>query len=218
MLWVFDVNETMLDLTRLDEVFSRHTGRVGLVQQWFELLIHAALVSAATGEYHDFAQLGADSARAITRASGVEFDDSALAELAATMRSLPAHPDVADGLAALRAHGHRLVALANSPHAVVDTQLAHAGLAELFDRIYSVEDAGALKPAPAPYRHVLDTEQTDARQAVMVAAHDWDIAGAQAVGMRTVFVARGNRTPLPAWPAPDAVIPDLTSAATALPD
>ena len=129
------------------------------------------------------------------------------------MRSLPAHPDVAGGLSALRAQGHRLVALANSPHPVVDAQLDHAGLADHFDRIYSVEDAAALKPAPVSYHHVLDAERTPARDAVMVAAHDWDIAGAQAVGMRTVFIARGNRTPLPGWPAPDAVVPDLTAAA-----
>jgi 2-haloacid dehalogenase len=47
----------------------------------------------------------------------------------------------------------------------------------------------------------------------MVAAHDWDIAGAQAVGMRTVFIARGGRRPLPDWPTPDATIADLSTIA-----
>jgi hypothetical protein len=43
----------------------------------------------------------------------------------------------------------------------------------------------------------------DAEQAVMVAAHDGDIVVAQAAGMRTAFVARGDRVPLPDWPTPD---------------
>jgi 2-haloacid dehalogenase len=69
-----------------------------------------------------------------------------------------------------------------------------------------------LKPAPAAYRMVLQAEAVSAEHAVMVAAHDWDIAGAQAVGMQTVFVARGDRVPLPGWPPPTRTAPDLVRA------
>ena len=44
----------------------------------------------------------------------------------------------------------------------------------------------------------------------MSARHDWDIAGAQAVGMRTAYLTRGARDPLPGWPAPDVIASDLT--------
>lgn len=212
MLWVFDVNETMLDLSPLDEVFAEHTGASHLRTRWFDLLIHAALATTAAGEYRDFAQLGVASARAVTQAHGTPLDDAAIAHLGATMRTLPAHPDTSAALTALRERGERVVALANSPQAVVDVQLRHACIAPLFHAIYSVERAGMLKPAPAPYRMVLQAEAVSAEQAVMVAAHDWDIAGAQAVGMRTAFVARGDRTPLPGWPTPDLTGPDLIQA------
>ncbi len=47
----------------------------------------------------------------------------------------------------------------------------------------------------------------------MMAAHDWDIAGAQAVGMRTVFIAREGRRPLAGNPPPTIVADDLEDAA-----
>ena len=215
MLWVFDVNETLLDLSPLDGVFEAHTGTPGLRAEWFDLLIRSALVVTASGGYQDFAALGATCARAVARTHGADFGEAAVAELAATMRALPAHPEVPAALAALRERGHRLVALGNSPQAVVDAQLAHARLAPPLQAVYSVQRAGVLKPGPAAYRLVLDAEGVAADQAVMVAAHDWDIAGAQAAGMRTVFLTRGHGRPLPAAPEPDVVAADLTGAIAA---
>ncbi|HEV8571176.1 MAG TPA: haloacid dehalogenase type II [Actinoplanes sp.] len=212
MLWVFDVNETMLDLSPLDEVFAKHTGVPHLRTRWFDLLIRAALATTAAGSYRDFAQLGIACARVVAQAHGKPLDESAIAELGAAMRTLPAHPDTHTALTALRERGERLVALANSPQATVDAQLQHAGIAPLFNAIYSAERAGMLKPAPAAYRMVLQAEAVSAEHAVMVAAHDWDIAGAQAVGMQTVFVARGDRVPLPGWPPPTRTAPDLVRA------
>jgi HAD superfamily hydrolase (TIGR01493 family) len=122
--------------------------------------------------------------------TGAELDDAAIGQLGATMRALPARPEVPAALAALRARGHRLVVLGNSPAAVVAAQLEHAGLAAVFDATYSAEAVEALKSAPAAYRFVMEAERVAPTGAVMVAAHYWDIAGAQAVGMRTIYVAR----------------------------
>lgn len=211
MLWVFDINETMLDLAPLDAVFEE-AGLPGRRTDWFDLLIRTALVTTATGQYRDFGQLGGAVIKSIAEQDGVTLADDVPQRLGAALRSLPAHPEVAGALTALRDRGQRVVALGNSPAAVIDAQLDGAGLRPLFDGVYSVEQAGMLKPGPAPYKHVLDSEGVDAAGAVMVAAHDWDIAGAQAVGLRTAFVARGGRRPLPGWPEPDIVAPDLLAA------
>lgn len=214
MLWVFDINETMLDLSPLDGLFERIAGSPGARREWFELLIRSALVTTAAGQYRDFGRLGAACAGAVARAHGQELDGWATAELATAMRELPAHPEAPAALRALRDRGHRLVALGNSPQATVDAQLENSGLALLLDAAYSAELAQALKPAAAPYRMVLEAEQAEPDQAVMVAAHDWDIAGAQSAGMRAVFISRpGARPPLPPWPEPDLIAADLAEAA-----
>jgi 2-haloacid dehalogenase len=208
MLWVFDINETLLDMAALDPVFGSAERR----REWFDLLIHSALVTTATGGYRDFAALGAACARTVGDRHGGPPSDATLAELGATMRALPPHPEVHDALTSLRSRGERLLAFGNSPPAVIDGQLRSAGLSDLFDARYSAAEFGVLKPARDAYRSVLREEALAADEAVMVAAHDWDIAGAQNAGMRTVLVSRDGRRPLPGWPAPDAITARLPDA------
>lgn len=90
MLYVFDINETMLDLAALDgdpverdEVFG---------STWFTLVIRTSHVSAATGAYRDFGDIGAAAGRYL----GV--DDAVMGRVARAMRELPPHPDVVPGL------------------------------------------------------------------------------------------------------------------------
>lgn len=54
----------------------------------------------------------------------------------------------------------------------------------------SAEDARAYKPAPEVYELALDAAGRPAERVLMVAAHAWDLRGAQAVGMRTAYVHR----------------------------
>ena len=121
-----------------------------------------------------------------------------------------------EGLAKLREAGHDVVALTNSPLATAEAQLRNAGLAARFHRIFSAEQVGRLKPAPEPYRQVLDAFSVSPEQAVMIAAHDWDIAGAQAAGLRTALLARPGVRPLPGSPEPTYTMSALTDLAELL--
>ena len=147
MLCVFDVNETLLDLAPMDAL----VGGPELRREWFGLAIHTVLTVTATGGYQDFAGIAGAAAVEVAARHGREVD---LKKIGAGLRSLPAHPDVEAGLAKLREAGHTVVALTNSPLANAEAQLQNSGLAPLFDRIFSAEQAGRLKPAPEPYHQV----------------------------------------------------------------
>jgi 2-haloacid dehalogenase len=54
-----------------------------------------------------------------------------------------------------------------------------------------------VKPAPAPHRYALAQQPVAAGQAFMVAAHDWDVAAANAAGLRSALLDRGGVRPLP---------------------
>jgi 2-haloacid dehalogenase len=131
-------------------------------------------------------------------------------ELGALMRRLPAHSEVGEAIERLRSAGFGVVALTNSVLATAEDQLANAGLRPLFDAVYSADQVRRLKPAPQPYRHVVDTHRLAPADAVLIAAHDWDVAGATAAGLATAFVARQNRIPLAASDAPTVTGLDLT--------
>jgi|SRR5579884_498350 len=210
MVFVFDINETLLDISPIDDVLARLIGRRGLRAEWFGLMIRTALVCTASGQYRDFGQLGSAAAAQVAERHHATLPPEASAELGRAMRRLTPHSDVQPALAELRDDGHRIVALGNSPADTVNAQLEHSGLAPFFHAVYSAEQAGALKPARAAYQYVLEREQSTAAESVLVAAHDWDVAGAQAAGMRTVFLARSpGAVPLRALPVPDLIAADL---------
>ncbi|WP_033291049.1 haloacid dehalogenase type II [Amycolatopsis jejuensis] len=201
MLCVFDVNETLLDLSALDPLFTQLTGAPAARREWFALAIHTAITVTATGGYRDFAQIAGQAAAAVCAQYGHELTDAELARVGAGLRSLPAHADVVPALDRLRQAGHQVVALTNSPLATAEAQLHNAGVATKFDRIFSAQQVSRLKPAGEPYRQVLRAYAAEPEQAVMIAAHGWDIAGAQAAGLRTALLTRPGVQPLPGSPA-----------------
>src|SRR3954451_21523922 len=133
----FDVNETLLDLRPLDAVFEEVLGDPSLRAQWFAQMLQVAFVGAITDRYVDFTTAQAAALDMVAQRRGVTLPADAADRVSATMRALPAHPEVSDALARLRAGGHELAALTNSPPDVEEAQLAHAGLTDSFDAILS---------------------------------------------------------------------------------
>jgi 2-haloacid dehalogenase len=201
----FDVNETLLDLRPLDPVFAGLFGDPSVRAQWFAQMLQVGFVGAITDRYVDFTTAQGAALDMLAQRRGVALPPDAADRVAATMRSLPAHPDVVVALSRLRAGGHQLAALSNSPEDVECAQLAHAGLTDRFDAILSADTVRALKPRREPYELAARTFGVPIGEVTMVAAHAWDVAGALAAGCRAGFVARQGMPRNPIDPEPDVI-------------
>jgi 2-haloacid dehalogenase len=145
--------------------------------------------------------------------------DDDVASLKHAMLTMPAHPDVEDGLRALRDNGFRLVTLTNSPpNPDGHSPLEHAGLAHFFEQTFSVDACRAFKPTPAVYRYVCEELAVAPADCMMVAAHVWDTIGAQSAGLSGALITRpGNALlPIPDLPQPAFVANDLRELAQQL--
>jgi 2-haloacid dehalogenase len=209
----FDVNETLLDLSALDPVFEELFGDASVRAQWFAQMLQVAFVGAITARYVDFTAAQRAALDMVAQRRAVKLPAGAADRVAATMRALPAHPEVADALQRLRGSGHRIAALSNSPQDVEQAQLAHARLTDRFDAILSADTVRALKPRREPYELTARTFGVPTGDVLLVAAHAWDIAGASAAGCRTAFVARPGMPRNPIDPEPELVGADLTEIA-----
>ncbi len=214
MLCVFDVNETLLDLAALDGFFARLTGTAAARAEWFDLMIHNALTLTAARQYRPFGEIGGACLEAVAGRLGADVTPDDKRELAERLGSLPAHPEAARAIERLRDAGFGVVTLTNSVAEVAESQLRNSGLRPLVSTAYSVDSVRLLKPAPESYRYVLEREGVEAADAVLIAAHDWDIAGAAAAGLKTAFVSRDGRVPLSAAAAPTVSGGDLAEVVT----
>lgn len=213
---VFDVNETLLDLGALDPLFDDLLGDAALRPQWFATMLQLSFVGGLTAQYVDFSTAQRAALRMTARRAGKDISAGAIETVVDAMRRLPPHPDVPQALTRLRAGGFRLTALTNSVLDVARAQLAHAGLAERFEQIFSADEVRALKPAPAPYRMVAERCGVEVGDLCLIAAHPWDVSGAMALGAQAAFVARGGVVPSPLGAQPAVIGADLTEVADAL--
>ena len=152
-LLVFDVNETLLDLSAMKERVAKALGGRGdLLPLWFTTMLQYSLVSTVGDNYEDFGAIGAAAMMMVARNHGIDLSERAARDAMVPMRSLPPHPEVAAALDRLKQAGFRMVTLTNSSHATVDAQIGNAGLLELFEDRLSIEDIQMFKPHTHAYR------------------------------------------------------------------
>jgi 2-haloacid dehalogenase len=61
---------------------------------------------------------------------------------------------------------------------VADAQIDNSGLRDYFEQVLSADAVQRLKPAPEPYRMAAGSLGVEIGQVRLVAAHAWDVAGA----------------------------------------
>ena len=216
LVLAFDVNETLLDLSPLDPIFTAAFGSPALRTSWFAQMLQLAFVGTITDRYLDFTAAQRASLEMLATRQGRPEAMNYADELAGAMRRLPAHPDVPRGLTRLRDAGFRMTALTNSPRAVAIDQLGNAGILNFLEETISADEVRRLKPAPEPYRWLAQQVGVPIEGVLLVAAHPWDVSGALAAGCRAAFIARSGAVPSPVGPQPELVLSDLEELAEAL--
>ena len=214
---VFDVNETLSDLSPLASRFADIGAPTQLAATWFASVLRDGFALTAAGATARFADLGA--AVLATMLHGVSLDrslDDATRHLLGGFTELSVHPDVVDGVRALAANGQRLATLSNGAASVAEGLLERAGIATVFERLLSVEDAGVWKPAAGAYRYAAQQLDVHPTQMMLVAVHPWDIDGAQRAGLQGAWVNRDGGPYPSTFTAPDLTVDSLTELAGAI--
>ena len=208
---VFDVNETLSDMSPLGQRFEDVGAPAHLLPTWFASVLRDGFALAVVGAQERFAVLASSVLTTVLAQAGVSDVEGGVQHVLAGLPELEVHADVPDGVRELRRAGLRLVTLTNGARENTEILLTRAGVREEFSDLLSVEQAGIWTPARQAYEHAVRTCGVPAERMLMVAVHPWDLDGAARAGLRTAWIDR-NGTPYPAHSRP----PDLT--ATSLTD
>ena len=106
--------------------------------------------------------------------------------------SLELHADVANGIDRLHEDGFRLITLSNGAASLADRLLTSGNVRDRFERLLSVEDAGAWKPAARAYEYAAQECDVKPEDMLLVAVHPWDVHGARRAGLRSAWVNRSG--------------------------
>ncbi|WP_417247768.1 haloacid dehalogenase type II [Celeribacter sp.] len=215
---VFDVNETLLDLTSLSPLFERVFGDAKVLREWFPELILYSQTLTLTGLYRPFGEIAAAVFEMVAANHQAKVTSEDIAELKTRLTSMPAYPDVAPALTRLRDAGFKLVTLTNSAPSPAPSPLEKAGIASFFEAHFTVHASERFKPHPTIYDSTAETLGAKPEELCMIACHIWDTIGAQTRGWRGGFVARPHNAPLALAqvPQPDFIGGDMGELADQL--
>jgi 2-haloacid dehalogenase len=115
-------------------------------------------------------------------------------------------------------HGEfRLFTLTDNTLAVSGRQLEGAGVIDLFERRFSVDETVRRhKPAPEAYHTVAATLEVEPADICLIACHVWDTIGAGTAGWQSALILREGNAPLAVGPQPDYIGTDLDAIARQL--
>ena len=205
----FDVVETLFSLAPVGEALRPLGVPLDL---YFTRLLRDGFALAAAGGCRPFP----DVARSVLAALAPDRGDDAIGDVLGAFGRLPAYPDAEPALRALVDDGIRVVTLTNGGADTTKRLLHGAGLAAYVDRVVSVDEAGAWKPSPRPYRHLAGMLGREPGELALVAVHAWDVHGAHEAGLVTGWCSRLEGRPTEIFQPADIEGPDLVAVADAL--
>ncbi|TFB71632.1 haloacid dehalogenase type II [Cryobacterium sp. Hz9] len=207
---VFDVNETLSDMSTMKARFVDIGAPSHLAGIWFASLLRDGFALAAAGGAAKFAEISSEILRGVLRDVALTGNlDDAVEHIMTGFFALNLYPDVEDGIRALKTTGLRLVTLSNGGVQVARTLLTRAGLQNEFEALLTVEDAPAWKPVRAAYDYAAAVCGVPPGDMLLVAVHPWDIHGAAQAGLSTAWLNRTGEAYPSYFAAPDYTLTAL---------
>ncbi len=206
---VFDLNETLIDMSGLDPEFARVFGRPDIRKDWFQQVLQLFLTATVVDRYRNFETLADSALKMVGEQRGTDASMLDRKAILSAMADLRVYPDARPALERLKAAGRRVATLTNSTERSARAHLERNDLSDFFDAILSVDAVQRFKPAREAYEYAamkLDVDLGDIR---LVAAHSWDCAGALAAGCKAAFIRRPGKVLDPDADQPDIIGDDL---------
>ena len=207
----FDVNETLLDLAPVRATLVEAGQPESLLGTVFARTLLTGFAAATTGTWCRFRD-AFDAALA----QECDLDPHARTQVAEAFGELAPYPDVGPALRRLAQAGVRVVTLTHGSPGVAEAALARGGVTPLVERSLSSEAIRAWKPSREVYLWAAGTCDVDPGRMALVAAHGWDVLGAQRAGLTGAWFPRSERSYPAVYEPPHVSATDLGGAVDAL--
>ena len=213
--YVFDAYGTLFDV---HAAIARHRAAAGpdaerFSEIWRLKQLEYAWTLTLTGRYVDFWTL-TERALDYTFARLPSVDRALRPQLLDAYLELDAFPDARATLAALKGQRAQVAILSNGTPRMLQSAVAAADMASLFDALLSVDAARMYKPRPEVYALVTERLALKPEQVVFVSSNRWDVMGAAAFGFRPLWVNRAKMPDEYAELPPLKVVSDLSDLVT----
>jgi 2-haloacid dehalogenase len=203
----FDVNETLLDLAPVRAALVEAGQPDALLRTVFARTLLTGFAATVVGDRCTFRD-AFDAALA----QECDLPASTRAEVLGAFAELSPHPDVAPALRRLTEAGVRVVTLSHGSPGIAEAGLERGGITPLVEATLTSESIGAWKPAREVYLWAAGRCGVEPERLALVAAHGWDVLGAQRAGLTGAWFPRGERVYPAVYAEPHVRADDVAGA------
>ena len=207
---VFDVYDTLLNMSEIERTINQITESKRGYVIWFELFMQYCFANNFLDHFHNFISIAGVTLEMTGRKLGRAISEAEADKVIELLKHLPLHEGVPSCLSELNDLDFTIIALTNAPEKIVCDRMERTGLISYFEHVLSAETVKKYKPERKVYEWAAQKLGVDIHDMLMVTTHAWDIAGAQNAGMKTAFLKRNNQLLYPLVPAPDIISNDLS--------
>ena len=140
--------------------------------------------------HKDFWQITEDSLNKSIKVFNI--DVNMKNELLDLYKVLSTFPEVKNTIIKLKEKNYKLAILSNGTPQLLSDLVKSNDLENMFDDIFSIEEAGIYKPSPKVYDLPVVKYKIQKNEIMFLSANTWDISGAGNYGYNPVWVNRNN--------------------------
>ena len=189
---IFDAYGTLFDVNSAAEKCKEKLGDKweGFANYWRTTQLEYTWLRSLMRRHKDFWQITEDSLD--KSMNFYKIDNSMRSELLNLYKVLSPFVEVRDALKKLKQSNYKLAILSNGTPGLLNELVVSNQLKDIFDDIFSVEEAGIFKPDSKVYDLPINKYNIEKNEVLFLSANTWDVSGAGNYGYNTVWVNRNN--------------------------
>ena len=189
---IFDAYGTLFDVNSAAEKCKEKLGDKweGFANYWRTTQLEYTWLRSLMRRHKDFWQITEDSLDKSMNFYNI--DNSMRSELLNLYKVLSPFTEVRDALNKLKQSNYKLAILSNGTPDLLNELVVSNQLKDIFDDIFSVEEAGIFKPDSKVYDLPINKYNIEKNEILFLSANTWDVSGAGNYGYNTVWVNRNN--------------------------
>jgi len=189
---IFDAYGTLFDVNSAAEKCKEKIGNKweSFASYWRTTQLEYTWLRSLMKRHKNFWQVTEDS---LDKSMKVfEIDGSMRSELLNLYKILSTYPEVKNSLSNLKQKKYKLAILSNGTPSLLSELVKSNDLENIFDDIFSIEEAGIYKPDSKVYDIPIKKYQIQKNEVVFLSANTWDVSGGGNYGFNSIWVNRNN--------------------------
>jgi len=189
---IFDAYGTLFDVNSAAEKCKDKIGDKweGFANYWRTTQLEYTWLRSLMKRHKDFWQVTEDSLDKSMKT--YKIDSSMKNELLDLYKKLSPFKEVPEVLKLLKEKNFKLAILSNGTPSLLKELIKSNKLDNIFDDLFSVEDAGIYKPDSKVYDMPINKYQIKKEEIAFLSANTWDVSGGGNYGYNSIWVNRNN--------------------------